>query len=154
MTLVKSKSNGNNTLLFPRLVHDFFDNAFFNNSLIDFDNGIFRTQPLLPSVNITENHKNFTIEMAAPGLEKKDFKIEVDNGQLTVSAEKKNEEKEEKENYRRREFSYQSFSRSFGLPDNSVPEKIDAHYQDGILKLTLPKKEATTATPKKEIKVA
>lgn len=154
MTLVKTKSNGNRNL-FPRLVNDFFDNSFLNYGLADFDNGFFRpAQALVPSANITENYKNFTIELAAPGLEKKDFKIEVDNGQLMVSAEMKNEEKEENENYRRREFSYQSFCRSFGLPENSLPEKIDAHYQDGILKLTLPKKEATPAIPKKEIKVA
>jgi len=154
MTLVKSKPNGNGNL-FPRLINDFFDNDFFNYGLADLNKNFLRNgQSLVPSVNISENNKDFTIELAAPGLEKNDFKIEVDNGLLNVSAEKKNEEKEEKENYCRREFSYQSFSRSFVIPDNSVPDKIDAHYQDGILKLTLPKKEVTLTSPKKEIKVS
>ncbi|PBQ30529.1 heat-shock protein Hsp20 [Sphingobacteriaceae bacterium] len=154
MTLVKSKPNGNGSL-FPRLVNDFFDNDFFNYGLADFNGNFFKNkQAFAPSVNISENTKDFSIEMAAPGLEKKDFKIEVENGLLTVSAEKKQEEKEEKNNYCRREFSYQSFSRSFVVPDNSLPDKIDAHYQDGILKLTLPKKEETIASLKKEIKVA
>lgn len=153
MTLVKTKTNGN---LFPRLVRDFFDTDFFNTpSIFDFNGGLSRfTWPVVPSVNITENSKDFKIELAAPGLEKKDFKIEVDNGVLTISSEKKKEEKEEKENYSRREFSYESFSRSFGLPENSLPDKIDAHYENGILKLTLPKKEITVSKPKKEIKVA
>ena len=108
----------------------------------------------LPSANISEDEKAFKIELAAPGLEKKDFKVETDNGTLTISSEKQKEEKEERENYRRREFTFSSFSRSFQLPNNSVPEKIEAKYEGGILKLTLPKKEITPTKQKKEIKVA
>jgi HSP20 family protein len=156
MTLVKSKTNRNgNGYSFPRLVNNFFNRDLFNRSLMDPGNSFFDLdRQLVPSVNIIENNKDFRIEMAAPGLEKKDFKIEVDNGILTVSAEKKQESKDEHENYCRQEFSYQSFSRAFDLPDNSVPDKIDAHYTDGILKLTLPKKEMTITKPVKEIKVA
>lgn len=153
MTLLKVKSNGN---LFPRLATDFFDTDVFEMpSILDFDGGStnFRLKKV-PSVNITENTKDFKIEMAAPGLEKKDFKIETDNGMLTISSEKQEEKKEEKENYTRREFSYQGFSRSFQLPENSLPEKIEAKYENGILKLTLPKKEVITAKTKKEIKVS
>jgi HSP20 family protein len=155
MSLVKVKSNGNGSL-FPKLVNDFFDTDFFvRPSLFDFNGGL-REFGLtnVPSVNITENEKAFNIELAAPGLEKKDFKIEVENDVLTISSEKEKEEKEEKKNYRRREYSYQSFSRSFDLPENSLADKIDAHYENGILKLTLPKKEITVSKPKKEIKVA
>jgi HSP20 family protein len=151
MTLVKR--NGN---LFPSLVSDFFDTDLaLRPSLFDFDGGLLKgLKTNLPSVNITEDEKNFKFELAAPGLEKKDFKVETDNGTLTISSEKEKESKEEKENYCRREFSYSSFSRSFQLPENSLPEKIDAKYENGVLKLTLPKKEVTVAKPKKEIKVS
>ena len=86
-------------------------------------------------------------------MEKKDFKVEVINNILTVSSEQEEEKKEENKNYTRREFFYNSFSRSFSLPDNSLPDKIDAKYDNGILTLTLPKKEVTTPKPVKEIKV-
>lgn len=154
MSLVKVKRNGS---LFPKLVTDILDTDLFTRpSLLDFDGGLSRLGMLanLPSVNITENTKDFKIELAAPGLEKKDFKIETDNDTLTISSEKKEEKKEEKENYRRHEFSYEGFSRSFQLPENSLPEKMEAKYENGLLKLRLPKKEATVHKPKKEIKVA
>lgn len=144
------KRNGN---LFPSLVNDFFDtDLVLRPSLFDFGGGLLKNN--LPSVNITEDEKTFKFELAAPGLEKKDFKVETDNGTLTISSEKEKESKEEKENYCRKEFSYSSFSRSFQLPDNSLPEKIDAKYENGVLKLTLPKKEVTISKPKKEIKVS
>ena len=76
-------------------------------------------------------------------MEKKDFKIALDNGMLTISAEKKEESKEEKENFTRREFTFNRFSRSFRMPDNCLPDKIDAKYENGLLLLTLPKKEIT-----------
>lgn len=154
MSLVKLKRNGD---LFPKLVSNLFDTDLFTRpSLLDFEGGLSRLKALtnFPSVNITENDKDFKIELAAPGLEKKDFKIETDNDTLTISSEKKEEKKEEKENYRRQEFSYESFSRSFQMPENSLPEKIEAKYEDGLLKLTIPKKEVTVHQPKKEIKVA
>ncbi len=138
----------------PSLMDNLMETSnFLNSNIFDWDGGQ-RDMPLMPDANIVENEKDFRIELAAPGLEKKDFKIEVSNGILSVSAEKEKEEKEEKENYRRREFSYNSFSRSFALPDNSLPDKIDAKYENGILRLSLPKKEVTVSKPKKEIKVS
>jgi HSP20 family protein len=107
----------------------------------------------VPSVNITENDKDFKIELAAPGLERKDFKVEVENGMLCISSEKEEESKEEKKNYTRKEYSYKGFSRSFTLPDNCMPEKILAKYDNGVLNITLPKKEVTVSKPAKEIKV-
>ena len=104
---------------------------------------------MLPTIN-----KNFKIELAAPGFDKKDFKVETDNGMLTISSEKEKEEKEDTENYRRREFSFSSFRRSFQLPENSIQDKIEAKYENGVLKLTLPKKEISISKPKKEIKIA
>ncbi|HOZ88327.1 MAG TPA: Hsp20/alpha crystallin family protein [Bacteroidia bacterium] len=152
MSIVKAKKNGNgNGSLFPSVLSNFFSTDVFGRPTILEPNWAF---PDTPSVNITENNKNFKIEMAAPGLNKKDFKVETDNGVLTLSYEKKNEENKTDENYTRREFSYESFSRSFTLPENSLPEKILAHYEDGILRLELPKKEVATAKPKKEIPVA
>ena len=147
------KKNGSS---FPSLVSDLFDtDVVFRPSLFDLSGGLLSgLNANLPSANISEDEKSFKIELAAPGLEKKDFKVETDNGTLTISSEKKQETNDEKENYRRREFSYRSFSRSFQLPENSLPEKIDAKYEGGILRLTLPKKEITTLKHKKQIKVS
>lgn len=153
MSLVKR-----NGTLFPRLLrNDFIDTSALGiPSLFDFDDNLFRfgLAAKIPSVNITENSEAYTIQLAAPGLDKKDFKVEVENNLLTISSQKEQETNEEKDNYRRKEFSYQSFSRSFQLPDNSQTDKIDAHYQDGILKLTLPKKEVSLPAQKKEISIA
>lgn len=143
-TLVKRNT------LFPTLVDDFFTNDLFN---FDRDLMKFKTD-ITPNVNVSETDKEYKIEMAAPGLEKKDFKISVEKGILTVSAEKESEKSEEKKNYWRREFSYNQFSRSFSVPANSVADKIDAKYENGILNITLPKKEIAAPNPKKDIKVA
>lgn len=153
MSLIKR-----NGTLFPKLIlNDFFDTEALDlPSLFDLEGRFSRLglATKIPSVNITENNEEYAIQLAAPGLEKKDFKIEVENNMLTISSQKEQETKEEKDNYRRREFSYQSFSRSFQLPENSQTDHIDAHYQDGILKLRLPKKEVTLPAPKKEIAIA
>jgi HSP20 family protein len=142
------KRSGN---LFPSFVSDFFDTDLLSPELFNFEGSMVSN---LPSVNITEGDKNFKIELAAPGFEKKDFKVETDNGMLTISSEKEKEDKEETDNYRRREFSYSSFRRSFQLPENSIQDKIEAKYENGVLKLTLPKKEISISKPKKEIKIA
>jgi HSP20 family protein len=145
MTLLKSNSG-----IMPFGFNDVFDiERFFNNNLPE--NGFSHT---LPAVNIKENKKEFNIEFAAPGFTKKDFKIDVDQDVLTISAEKEHEENEETDSYTRKEFSYNSFSRSFTLPHTVSGEKIDARYDDGILKLSVPKKAASKTPPKKEIKIA
>lgn len=133
---------GNGGMLNPRI----WD---FEGDLFDMD---FTTQ--VPSVNILESDKEFKFHMAVPGMEKKDFKVSLDQGMLTISAEKKEEKKEEKENYARKEYSFNSFSRSFRLPDNCLPDKMEAKYENGILMLMLPKKEVTITKAIKEIKVA
>ena len=118
---------------------DFFDTDRF------FDSDLLRRQ-LVPAVNVKETEKDFEIEVAAPGLSKKDFNITVENRVLTISSDKE-EEKEEKEgNYTRREFSYRSFARSFSLPDGVNEEDVKASYSDGVLRLNVPKK--MTADPK------
>ncbi len=95
----------------------------------------------IPAVNIKEENDKFILEMAAPGMSKDAFKINLDNYQLTISSEQKKEKKEKEDNYTRREFVYSSFSRSFTLPKTIDVEKIKADYKNGILLLTLPKKE-------------
>jgi HSP20 family protein len=137
-------------------VSDFFDTGrLFRPSIFDFDGDLdFDSSLVVPEANIIENTKDYRVEIAAPGLEKKDFNVTVQDGMLTISAEKKEEKKEDTKNYRRREFSYNSFSRSFTLPDNLLADKIDAKYENGVLRLTLPKKEVTVSKPKKEIKVS
>ena len=145
-----------NASTLPDLVSNFFDtDVLLAPNLINLNRGFLgNLDANIPSVNITEDEKNYKFDLAAPGLEKKDFKVETDHQTLTISSEKENEHKEENENYRRREFSYSSFRRSFDLPENSNPEKIDATYENGILKLKLPKKEITIMNPKKEIKIS
>lgn len=107
----------------------------------------------MPAVNITENDKEFKLEVAAPGFKKEDFKIEVKNGYLVISGETKMEEKKEDEKYARREFRFNSFTRSFALPENIKEETINARYNDGILFITLPKTETAKKEPQKLIKV-
>ena len=140
----------------PSLVSDILNTGRLLPNVFDLERNIFDnggSALAVPDANIIENDKDFKIELAAPGLERKDFKVEVENGVLSISAEKEEEKKEDRKNYRRREFSYNAFSRSFTLPDNSLPEKIDAKYDNGILHLTLPKKEISISKPK-EIKVS
>ncbi|TND06542.1 MAG: HSP20 family protein [Bacteroidetes bacterium] len=143
MTLIKT--NNGNTPAFRTLLSDFFDGEKFFND--DFFAG-----SRLPAVNVCENEKDFQVELAAPGLKKEDFKVYIKNDVLHISAEKKEEKEEKEKNYTRREFSYNSFSRSFSMPDNINPDEISARYHDGVLKLTILKK--VPSTPKnKEIAV-
>jgi HSP20 family protein len=95
----------------------------------------------MPSANIKESDEKFELEIAIPGMKKDDFKISLENNILSVSCEKEDERKEEKDNYTRREFAYGSFCRSFNLPKTIDNDKIQAEYTDGILHIALPKKE-------------
>ena len=99
-----------------------------------------------PAVNILEDEKQFTLELAAPGLKKDNFNINLENNTLTISKEAKEEKEEVKDNYTRKEFVYNSFSRSFRLPKFILAEKIKADYKDGILKVNLPKDEKAALT--------
>ena len=139
----------------PSLMSDWLNSDSFGPDLTDveFFNGK-RLGVTVPSANIAETDKEFTIDLAAPGLTRKDFKVESDNHILTVSAEKRDEKEDEAEGYSRREYSYNSFSRSFTLPENVKEDKIDAKYQDGVLKIIVPKKEASPKKNKKQISVA
>jgi HSP20 family protein len=124
---------------------DFFDNDRF------FDSNWLRTT--VPAVNVKEQDKTFEIELAAPGLSKKDFKVTAENGILTISSEKRDEEERKEKDYTRKEFSYSSFSRSFMLPENASQEDIKASYEDGVLKLQVAKKVIGQPKVQKAIEV-
>lgn len=140
-----------NSSLFPSLLTDRWIPEFFDNE--KFFDSDWMKNVTVPSVNIRETEKEFFVELAAPGLTKKDFVISLENGLLTISAEKKVEKEETDKNFTRKEFSYSNFSRSFMLPENVNEEKIEAHYEDGILKLQVLKRVVEKAKPKKEIAV-
>jgi len=106
----------------------------------------------IPAVNIKEDNDKFVLEMAAPGMKKNDFHINVEKDVLTISSEHKEEKEEKKENYARREFYYNTFSRSFNLPESIDLEGIKADYKNGILNIVLPKKEETKVS--REIKIS
>ncbi len=116
-----------------------------------FDRSFFRNDNL-PAVNIKENDGNFEIEVAAPGYKKKDFKIEVSSGVLTISADTHSETSEQSDNYTRKEFSSSSFCRSFGLPQNVNEDDVKAKYEDGLLQLSI-KKNVKPEQQKKSISV-
>lgn len=146
MTLIKK-----NDWMFPTVLNDFFDNEnFFLGDLLD--TRFFRNS--LPAVNIMENEKNFMIEVAAPGFRKEDFHIDVEDKVLMIKGEKTEEKKEKEENYTKREFSYSSFQRSFTLPEFVNADKIEGKYEDGILKIMLPKMEEARKKNRKEIAVS
>jgi len=147
------KSNGNLFPAIPSLFDDLFARDWFDSSL-----ATWRTSGVtLPDANVMETNDEFKIEVAAPGMKRDDFKVELDNNVLTISSQQEDnrEEKDEKGNYTHREFSYQAFQRSFSMPENKVEgEKISARYADGILYVTVPKKEEAKAKPVKQIAVA
>lgn len=133
----------------------FFD-KFFEGNLMDWNNWNYSsTDTTLPAVNVKEDNDSYMIEVAAPGMTREDFKVDYENGRLTISSERKNESKEKNGNYTRREFSYQSFQRSFTVPENIVNgDKIAASYKDGILQISLPKREEVKPKPAREIKIS
>ena len=135
----------------PSLFDRFFDGEMFDWSNRNFSN----TNTTLPSVNIKENPDAFTVEVAAPGFDKNDFKLELNHNTLTVSSEKKVEsETKENEVFTKREFSYQSFSRSFTLPMIADGERISANYENGILLVSIPKKEEANPKPSRMIEIS
>jgi len=152
MSLIRRNKN-----LFPSFSRLWDDDDFFQRSLSNWGVSNFSDAgTTLPAVNISETDDHYEVEMAAPGMKKEDFKIELDNNVLTISSEKSEErEGSGNEKYTRREFSYQSFQRSFTLPKEVVDEeKIKAHYKDGVLHLLIPKRETAKQRPPRQIQIA
>jgi HSP20 family protein len=135
---------------FPTVLNDFFKpwNEWFENG------GNFWGKSIsVPAVNVTENTKDFKVSVAAPGLKKEDFKIDVNGNMLTISSETGEEKEEKDEKYTKKEYSYSAFSRSFTLPEGVNKEKIDASYENGILRLVLPKSEESKKVSVKHVVV-
>lgn len=135
------------SLLTDKWLSDFFDNDRF------FDADWLKRMQVVPAVNVKELEKEFEIEMAAPGMTKKDFNIRIENGVMIISSEKEEKKEEKEDNYTRKEFNYTSFTRSFNLPENVNPDKIDAKYDNGILRILIGKKVLTPEKPMKTIEV-
>ncbi|MDB5127271.1 Hsp20/alpha crystallin family protein [Mucilaginibacter sp.] len=143
MTLVKfNRDNGK--ALMPG-VNDIFESIFNDTFFSD------RMVTRVPAVNISESGDHYHIELAAPGLKKQDFKINVDRDQLSISVEQQSENNDRK--YNKREYSYSSFVRSFTLPELADQDRIEAAYEDGVLKIDVAKKEeAKTVSRQIELK--
>lgn len=149
MTLVKS--NAPTVPALPRFFDDFFTRDLFDWGFKNFS----LSNTTVPAVNIVEDNDGFAVEMAAPGMNKKDFTIELNDEMLTISSQREvtNELKEDAR-YTRREFSYQAFQRTFHLPKTVVDEsKIKAKYEDGILRVLIPKREEAKALPPRTIMI-
>lgn len=135
-----------NTL--PSLVDEFLGDDLFSRLFNENEN------VTVPSVNVKEGKEEYTIDVAAPGLDRKDFKIDLNNNVLEISSEKEVKEKSDDDKIMRREFRYSSFKRSFTLPDTANTDKIKASYKDGILSISIPKKEEAKAKPIKQISIS
>lgn len=147
MTLVKFKR--------PRLpwYDSMFSDLLGTDRLLT-DDFFMESRRWIPSMNVKETKKTFEIDIAAPGFDKKDFNVSIDNGILEISAENKKEMEKKTEDFTRREYNYSSFQRSFTLPENvNEKEEIDATYKNGILKLVLNKLKEVEVVPKKVIEV-
>ena len=150
MTIVKS--NGNLPHPFPALFDDFFNRDIFNWGLTNYSG----TNTTIPAVNIKETPENYEVEVAAPGMNKSDFNVALDGNMLTISSEKETQQLQQDEvRYASREFSYQSFSRTFTLQKDVVDtEKIKAIYENGVLHLVIPKKEEAKQKGPRRIEIS
>ncbi len=121
---------------------DFFNDRFWHKNVLD-----------KPAINVKENDDSYLVELAAPGLSKKDFEITIEKGYLKIFVEKSSKMEDENDNYTRREFSYNSFERTLLLPEDVVEEDVRAKYENGILKFKLTKKEMINEHPSKRIEI-
>lgn len=146
MTLVKFNPENKRNSLVPGF-NDVFDSVFNDTFFAD------RMVSRVPAANISETKDHFHVELATPGLKKEDFKLNLERNVLNISVEKRKEDKQEERNFSKREYSYSSFVRSFTLPESANENGIQASYNDGILKIDIPKREeAKTVSRQIEIK--
>jgi HSP20 family protein len=151
MNLTVRKNGG-----LPTLLSDYFGTSLIDKDFFDLDSDLFpsRLGINVPTANITETPKEYKLELAAPGLERKDFNVEVDNQVLTISAEHEEEKNEKDGEYSRKEYSFNSFSRSFTLPEDAREGSIDARYENGVLKVSIPKVKETPSKPALKVAVS
>src|SRR5690606_4132520 len=140
MSIVKRQN-----VLFPSLMNEILRPDWFG--------GVDINKHHIPAVNVKETDSSFELEMAIPGRKKDDIKIEIDKEVLTISSEITKEENETEENFTRKEFSFSSFKRVFSLPETVDADKINASYEDGILRFVLPKKEEALPKPKRMVEI-
>ena len=146
---ITRKNNVTGLPSFSSWFDNFFDNSIGTEFLSNFNTGI-----TLPAVNIKETANDFILELAIPGMKKSDFIIDVENKILSISSEVTKEQEEKDEIYTRREFGYSSFKRTFTIPDSIESDKVKATYEDGILMVTLPKREEAKQKPPKRIEIS
>ena len=138
------------SLMTPSLFDDFFKpwNEWFDRP------ALFERMMTMPAVNVKENKDDYTVSLAAPGLKKEDFKLDIEGNMLTISSEREEKVEEKEEKYTRKEYNYYSFSRRFTLPEDVKQDAIDARYEDGVLNIRLPRlEEAKQLTAAKTIAV-
>ena len=135
-----------NNVLFPALMNEFLRPDWFG--------GVDNFKQNVPAANVKETESDYVLELAIPGRKKEDFNVEIDNDILTISSEVKSGENKEDDGYTRREFTFSSFKRVFSLPETISLDKINATYEDGILKFVLPKKDEALPKPKRLIEIA
>jgi len=145
MSLIKFKNQTPAWNNFDHLLNEFFEGEFNPRRLSG--------TSLVPAANVKETESGFHIELAAPGMKKEDFKIELNEDLLTIRTEKSETKEENKDRFTKREFNYTSFVRSFRLPENIDSDKIIAHYENGILTLDVPKTETEDESKVRQIAI-
>jgi HSP20 family protein len=147
-TLMKTKSNMFPAV--PSLLNNLFQDDWLDSTL-----GSLRTgMSTLPAANLRETNEDYRIELAAPGMRKDDFKLELHREVLTISAKRENKHEHESESYTRQEFSYQEFQRSFSFPEGRINgDQVSAKYQDGVLEIIVPKRDEAKAKPARQITI-
>ncbi len=149
MTLMRRTSS-----YWPKNFNSFID-EFFNRDFYDSNmSNLSSTGTTVPAVNIVESNDEFQVEVAAPGMKKDDFHVELDNDMLIITSEKQDSSEHSDKSYARREFSYQSFNRTFHLPNTVEADKIKAKYENGVLRLVIPKKEEAKQKPVRQITIS
>jgi len=141
--------------MLPRIMRSSF-RPFYMPNLFDDDflPSLSSRTSSMPAVNIREDGKHYMLDLAVPGMDKKDMNIDISEDVLTISSESKSETSVEKEEFKKKEFNYSSFCRSFYIPDNVDREKIEANYKDGILTVTLPKMEEEKRNLSRQIAIS